>query len=77
MKTEPKKTNEPTGSEDKKDDANIGITGFIGVVLLAGALFNVPAILKIPRTREDIIMLAVVLTMALGGPILLFWPRKQ
>ena len=43
----------------------------LGIVLLAGALFNVPAILKTPETTADKMMLVIVLTMALGGVILL------
>ena len=77
MKTDPKKTKKPTGSDEDKGRSELGLTGFIGLVLLAGALFNVPAILKVPRTKEDIIMLSVVLTMALGGGILLFFSTKN
>ena len=77
MKTDPKKTKKPTGSDEDKSRSDLGVTGFIGLVLLAGALFNVPAILKVPLTKEDIIMLSVVLTMALGGGILLFFRTKK
>ncbi|MBQ6521183.1 MAG: hypothetical protein IJI14_20945 [Anaerolineaceae bacterium] len=78
MKTEPKKkTQTPTGSEKQDDSREIGITGFVGIVLLAGALFNIPAILKTPETTADKMMLAIVLAMALGGAVLLLFGRKK
>ena len=77
MKTDPKKTKKQTGSDEDKGRSQLGLTGFIGLVLLAGALFNIPAILKVPRTKEDIIMLSVVLTMALGGGILIFFSTNK
>lgn len=78
MKTEPKKkTQTPTGSEKQDDSREIGITGFVGIVLLAGALFNIPAILKTPETTADKMMLVIVLAMALGGVVLLLFGRKK
>lgn len=78
MKTEPKKkTQTPTGSEKQDDSREIGITGFVGIVLLAGALFNIPAILKTPETTADKMMLVIVLAMALGGAVLLLFGRKK
>ncbi len=46
-------------------------SGFVGIVLLAGALLNVPQVLKVPETSSDKMMLAIVLTLAAGGAILL------
>lgn len=78
MKMEPKKkTQTPTGSEKQDDSREIGITGFVGIVLLAGALFNIPAILKTPETTADKMMLVIVLAMALGGAVLLLFGRKK
>ncbi len=78
MKTEPKKkTKTPTGSEENNDSRELGITGFAGIVLLAGALFNIPAILKTPETTADKMMLVIVLAMGIGGAILLIFGRKK
>lgn len=64
---------EPEDTEEKKP----GFTVFLGVVLLAGALFNVPAIMKVPETEADKMMLVIVQAMALAGAILLFFPRRR
>ena len=64
---------EPEDTEEKKP----GFTVFLGVVLLARALFNVPAIMKVPETEADKMMLVIVLAMALAGAILLFFPRRR
>ena len=78
MKTEPKKkTQTQTGSEPVESQREPGFTVFLGIVLLAGALFNVPAILKTPETTADKMMLVIVITMALGGAILLLFGRKR
>lgn len=78
MKTEPKKkAKTPTGSEENNDTRELSVTGFVGIVLLAGALFNIPAILKPPETTADKMMLVIVLAMALGGAILLIFGRKR
>ena len=65
---------EKTGTEERP---GIGIAGFLGIVLLAGALFNVPAILKTPETTADRMMLVIVLVMALGGAVLLLAGRRK
>lgn len=73
-----KKPTERVPEEDeKKEQPSLGITGMAGIVLLAGALFNVPAILKVPETTADKMMLVIVLAMAAGGAILLLGSRKQ
>ena len=78
MKTEPKKkTQTQTDSEPGESQREPGFTVFLGIVLLAGALFNVPAILKTPETTADKMMLVIVITMALGGAILLLFGRKR
>ncbi len=77
MKTDSKKTKTPNGSDPQEEPGRIGARGFIGVVLLAAALFNVPSILKVPETTADKMMLIIVLTMALGGIILLLSLRKK
>ena len=79
MKTEPKKkTQTQTGSERPENKPEkLGFPGLLGIVLIAAALYNVPAILKVPRTKEEQMMLVIVLTMALGGAILLIFGRKR
>ena len=79
MKTEPKKkTQTQTGSEQPENEPEkLGFPGLLGIVLIVGALYNVPAILKVPRTKEEQMMLVIVLTMALGGPILLIFGRRK
>ena len=79
MKTEPKKkTQTQTGSDQPENESErLGFPGLLGIVLIAGALYNVPAILKVPRTKEEQMMLVIVLTMALGGAILLIFGRKK
>ncbi|MBQ6503341.1 MAG: hypothetical protein IJI57_05460 [Flexilinea sp.] len=79
MKTEPKKkTQTQTGSEQPENEPEkFGFPGLLGIVLIAGALYNVPAILKVPKTTEEQMMLVVVLVMALGGVILLVFGRKK
>lgn len=63
--------------EEKKQETTLGFTGLLGVVLLAGALFNIPAILKVPETDADKMMLVIVLAMALGGVVLIIFRKKQ
>ena len=60
-------------TEEKKPGFNV----FLGVVLLAGALFNVPAIMKVPETTADKMMLVIVIVMLIGGVILLTAGRKK
>ena len=78
MKTEAeKKTKKPTGSEPEDEPKTLGFTGLLGIVLLMGALYNVPAILKVPHTTEEQMMLIIVITMAFGGAILLFFSTRR
>ena len=73
-----KKTAKPqNGSDDRQQPEGPGISGFLGIVLLAGALFNLPAIMKVPETTADKMMLVIVLAMAAGGGILLLSLRKK
>ena len=72
-----KKTKKPTGSEPESPSGGLGFPGLLGIVLLVGALYNVPAILKVPHTTEEKMMLIIVITMALGGVILLIFGRKR
>ena len=66
-----------TGQEPEKGETTLGFTGLLGIVLLAGALFNIPTILKVPETTEDKMMLVIILTMALGGAILLIFRKRR
>ena len=76
MDRDPKKTQATdTGRNDEPEKG--GCTVYLGIVLLAGALFNVPAILKTPETTADKMMLVIVLVMAAGGAILLLAGRKK
>ena len=63
--------------EEESDKPSLGISGFIGIVLVAGALFNLPNIMKVPETTADQMMLVIVLVMLLGGVILLTAGRKK
>ena len=63
--------------EEYRNATFLGWKGVLGVSLLAGALFNIPEIWKIPETNADWMMLVIVLTMALGGAILLFFRFKK
>ena len=72
-----KKPVDKTSEDENKEQQSLGISGMAGIVLLAAALFNVPAIMKIPETTADKMMLVIVLTMAAGGVILLLGSRKQ
>ena len=71
------KPSDKPSKDENREQPSLGITGFAGIVLLAGALFNVPAIMKIPETTADKMMLVIVLAMAAGGAILLLGSRKQ
>lgn len=73
-----KKTTKPqNGSDDGPSRETPGPAVFIGVVLLAAALFNIPSILKAPETTADKMMLVTVIAMAAGGLILLIFGRKK
>ena len=73
----PEKSSPDTGDDPKKAESTLGFAGFLGIVLLAGALFNVPAILKVPVTTEEKMMLVIVLSMAVGGIILIIFGKKK
>ncbi len=63
--------------EEEQERPALGFSGFLGIVLVAGALFNFPNIMKIPETTADKMMLVIVLVMLLGGVILLTARRKK
>ena len=67
----------PSASEPDNEETSLGWRGYVGLVLLAGALFNVPAILKVPATTEDWMLLIIVLCMGIGGAILLKFGIKK
>ncbi len=74
------KNKKPSGQPDedeKRGGESLGVTGMAGIVLLAAALFNVPAILKIPETTADKMMLVIILAMAAGGAILLHGSTRK
>lgn len=56
--------------------SKLGLSGFLGVVLVAGALFNVPQIMKRPETNADWMMLAIIGAMLIAGLLLLLLPGK-
>lgn len=71
-----KQKNKPSVSakandESAKKNRSLTKSGFIGIVLLAGAMLNIPQVLKAPETTADKMMLAIVLAFAAGGVILL------
>ena len=50
------------------------ISDFLGIILLAGGLFNIPAILKKPETNNEWMMLTIVVTLIVAGGILIWIP---
>ena len=74
-----KNPKEPVKStaEPENEEPSLGWRGYLGLVLVAGALFNVPAILKVPASSEDWMLLIVVLSMGIGGAILLKFGIKK
>ena len=65
------------GSDPEQGPERPGIGTFIGIVLLAAAIFNLPAVMKVPETTADKMMLVIVLTMAAGGALLLLAGKKK
>ena len=65
----------PEESGEKKEDS-LGFAGYLGIVLLAGGLFNLPNIMKVPETTADKMMLVIVITMMAGGAILLLLRKR-
>lgn len=71
------KNTERSGGQGSEAPVSLGFKGILGISLLAGALYNIPAIWKIPQTNADWMMLVIVLAMALGGAILLFFRFRK
>ena len=69
-----KKSKSVPQQEPEEETPQLGLRAFFGIGLVAGALFNVPSILKVPQTKEDIIYLVTVLVMGLAGALLLLLP---
>lgn len=72
-----KNTSGPIPEENKGESSSPGFSEYLGIILLAAALFNVPAILKIPETTADKMMLVIVIVMAFGGAVLLLARRRK
>ncbi len=62
-------------NENKQPAPTVGAGGFIGIVLIAAGLFNLPAILKKPVTNADWMMLVIVLFFIILGLVVLILPR--
>ena len=67
----------PVPEADQEKKASPGFSEYLGIILLAAALFNVPAILKTPETTADKMMLVIVIAMAFGGAVLLLARRRK
>ena len=67
----------PVPEENKGEPSSPGFSEYLGIILLAAALFNVPAILKTPETTADKMMLVIVIMMAFGGAVLLLARRRK
>ena len=61
--------------ENKEPSGLKKISDFLGIILLAGGLFNIPAILKKPETDSEWMMLTIVITLIIAGGILIWIPR--
>ena len=72
-----KNASEPAPEADPGGSSSPRFSDYLGIILLAAALFNIPAILKTPETTADKMMLVIVLVMAAGGAILLAAGRKK
>ena len=67
----------PVPETDREERPSPGLSEYLGIILLAAALFNVPAILKTPETDADKMMLVIVIVMAFGGAVLLLARRRK
>ena len=67
----------PQQEPEEEETQQLGLRAFFGIALVAGALFNVPSILKVPQTKEDVIFLVIVLVMGLAGALLLLLPTGK
>lgn len=59
----------------KADAEGIGCTGFVGIGLVAGGLWNIPVFFHLPQSREGWMMWGLVLLMIAAGVLLLILPR--
>lgn len=84
MAGDPIQTSEPkqdpvVSKQDREELEESGrgftLTEFLGIGFIAGGLFNVPNILKIPVTNADWMMLVIVLALFLLGGLLLLLPK--
>ncbi|NMA11636.1 MAG: hypothetical protein GX933_00415 [Chloroflexi bacterium] len=84
MAVDPIQNSEPDQNfvETKQDRENFEesrrgftLTEFLGIGLIAGGLFNVPNILKVPATNAEWMMLVIVLALFLLGGLLLLLPK--
>ena len=73
-KKKPNNPNPKNRPSDPEEEPRLGIRAYAGVVLIGGALLNVPGLLKIPKTTEDQMMLVIVAAMFLAGLMLIFLP---
>ena len=64
-----------TEQENQNQSEGIPLTMFLGLIILVGGLFNVPAILKKPATDAEWMMLVIVAAMLLSGLLLIFLPK--
>lgn len=62
---------------DQGGSSSPRFSDYLGIILLAAALFNIPAILKTPETTADKMMLVIVIVMAFGGAVLLLARRRK
>ena len=60
--------------ESRSDARRGGGMRFVGIVLIAAALFNIPKIVVPPATTEDRMMLVVLGAMILAGLMLVGLP---
>lgn len=72
---ESERNQKPSAETPGDEEKRLGAFDFIGIVILAGALFNLPAILKAPETEAEKMMLVIVLAMLVMGGMLVGLPR--
>ena len=73
----PENDSGPVPETDGEKPSAPGFSEYLGIILVAAALFNVPTILKTPETTADKMMLVIVIVMAFGGMVLLLARRRK